>query len=354
MFSELLACIQCGTCVASCCVKSNLNVRKLIARFLSSGVFWDETIWNCTTCHLCQDRCPRGIPITDLIVKARSKVVESGSIPREIRVMLESVQKYGNPFNVSRQKRREWMRGLNLKFAEENEFEYLWFVGCSVVDDRIKEVVRKTYELLKIAGIDFAVLRDENCCGCDVKAVGEEGLFEYLMELNLEKFEEVKADRIIVNSPHCYHVFKNYYGLEVYHVTQVLLDAVESGRIRFRNLIEKTVTYHDPCYLGRYNGVYDEPRKLLEATQVDFVEMQRSRERSLCCGAGGGNIVRDVEFRPAFLRIDEALSINADVIAVACPYCLRMLEDAAKMKSARVEILDITEILYDAIREKTE
>ena len=348
------ACVQCGTCVASCCVKYSLNLRKLLAKYIGKrNPFWDEDLWNCTTCHVCQNRCPRGIPLTDLIIEARSKIIEAGRVPREIREMLESIQKFRNPFGVPKYKRKDWMKGLDLKYAEDEEFDYLWFIGCAVVDERFARVVRKTFELLKMAGIDFAVLKDEGCCGNDVKTVGEEGLFEVIRDENLRKFDEVGVKKIIVNSPHCYHAFRNYYGLEVYHISEILLRAVKEAKIRFKKLIEVTATYHDPCYLGRYNGIYEEPRELLKAVpDVKLVEMPRNRELSLCCGAGGGNVVRDLKFRPSTRRIEEAKSVGADVVVVSCPFCLMMLEDAAKVSNLGVKVVDLVEVVYSAVFEE--
>jgi len=350
-FSSLSSCMQCGTCVASCSVRYDLNLRKIISAFLGKGSrFWSEEIWNCTTCRICQDRCPRGIPLTELIIKARGDVVEEGKLPKEIRVMLESIQKFSNPFGVGRSVRNEWMKGLELKFAGKDSFDYLFFAGCAVVDGRIMEVARKAVELLKLAGVDFAVMKDEPCCGNDVKAVGEEGLFELLMEENKKLFEKYGVERVIVMSPHCYNAFKNYYGLEVKHISEILSEAVEEAKIRYSKVLELKVTYHDPCYLGRYNGIFDAPRDLIKSIPgIEFVEMQRSRNLSICCGGGGGNIVRDMRHRPSLWRIDEAELVAADVLAVSCPFCLMMLEDAAKVKKSEIEVMDIVELVYESV-----
>ncbi len=347
--ASLTACMQCAICSSSCSMRYTMNVRKLIARYISSGQFWGEELWNCTTCHLCQDRCPRGIPITDLIVEARSRVIESGRVPGDVRKMLESIQKFSNPFGVGKTKKREWHQG-KFRFADEGEFEYLFFAGCGVVDERVAEVARKAGELLEYAGIKFAILRDEGCCGNDVRAVGEEGLFEMLKEENKAVFDEYGVKKVVVISPHCYNTFKNDYGLEVYHISQILLKAIQDASLRFRKVVDARVAFHDSCYLGRYNGLYDEPREVIKAIPgVELVEMLRNRENSLCCGAGGGNIVRDVEFRPSIKRIEEVSMVAAEVLAVSCPFCLMMLEDAAKVKKADIRVVDIVELLYESV-----
>ncbi len=355
MVSSLSVCMQCGSCVASCSVRYDLNLRKLIATHIGRGdAFWSEELWNCTTCHVCQDRCPRGIPLTDLIVQARSEVIERGLVPREIREMLESVQKFANPFGVGKGSKSEWMRDLDLKVVDgsesEPEFEYLLFVGCGVVDSRVRDVAIKAARLLNAAGIDFAVLKDEPCCGNDVKAVGEEGLFEEVKKKNEALFEKYGVSKLIVLSPHCYNAFKNYYGFEVKHISEVLLDAVLDARLTFTEVIEVRVTYHDPCYLGRYNGIYDAPRDLLSAIPgIELVEMQRNRELALCCGAGGGNIVRDLKHRPSLVRVEEAALTAAEVLAVSCPFCLMMLEDAVKVKRVDMKVMDVLELVYESV-----
>lgn len=345
---SLSACMQCAVCSSSCSMRYSMNIRRLIAHYLSKKEFWSNELWNCTTCHVCQDRCPRGIAITDLIVEARSKVIESGKVPSDVREMLESVQKFANPFGVGKAKKRKW-HGNKFRFADECSFEYLYFAGCGVVDERAGEVARKIAELLEAAGINFAILKDEGCCGNDVRAVGEEGLFEMLKEENMAVFKEYGVEKLIVSSPHCYNAFKEY-GVEVYHVSEIFKRAIEDARLRFRKVVEQRVTYHDPCYLGRYNGVYDAPREVLKAIPgIELVEMPRNRENALCCGAGGGNIVRDVEFRPSLKRIDEAEMVAADILAVSCPFCLMMLEDAVKVKGSEIKVMDVAELLYESV-----
>jgi len=348
---SLSTCMQCALCSSSCSMRYNMNIRKLIAHYLGKrNEFWSDELWNCTTCHVCQDRCPRGIPITDLIIEARSRTIESGRVPSDVREMLESIQKFANPFGVGKAKKREWHRNM-FKFADDGDFEYLYFAGCGVVDERVGEVARKTAELLEAADVNFAILREEGCCGNDVKAVGEEGLFEMLREENMAVFEKYGVEKLIVSSPHCYNVFKNDYdGIKVYHVSEIFEKAIEDARLRFRSVLELRVTFHDSCYLGRYNGIYDSPREVLKAIPgIELVEMSRNRENALCCGAGGGNIVRDVEFRPSLMRVDEAEMTAADVLAVSCPFCLMMLEDAIKVKKVEIKVLDVAELLYEAV-----
>lgn len=348
---SLSACMQCAVCSSSCSMRGNMNIRRLIASYLSKKNFWSEELWNCTTCRICQERCPRGIPIADLIVQARSQVIEGGRIPAEVREMLESIRKFGNPFSVGRARKREWHRN-RFRFAEEGDrdFDFLFFVGCAVVDEEIAEVARKAGELMEVAGLNFAVLSEEECCGNDVKAIGEEGLFEFLKDKNISTFKNLGVKKLVTISPHCYNTFKNDYKIEVYHISEVLLRAVERADIRFKKVVEKRVAYHDSCYLGRYNGIYDVPRKLLKAIPgLELVEMPRNRENSLCCGAGAGNIVRNVEFRPSLKRIDEASIVAAEVVAVSCPFCRMMLSDAAKVKKADLAILDVVELLHESV-----
>lgn len=281
-------------------------------------------------------RCPRGIKLTEYITKAKKEVVERGFVPQEIKKFLENIQKFGNPFGFRKKK-------ILLERAQIDS-EYILFLGCSIVDERILEIARKALELLRSVGINFTVLEDESCCGNDVLAVGEEGLFEHLKDKNLRLFKERKVKKIITVSPHCYNAFKNHYGIETYHISEILAKAIEKAEIKFSKVVEKKVTYHDPCYLGRYNGVYDAPRKILEYIPgIKFFEMNRNRELSICCGGGAGNIVRDLK-NPAKMRVDEARSLGVEVLITSCPFCFMMLGSVSK-----IEVKDLVEIVYDSV-----
>ncbi|RLI75064.1 (Fe-S)-binding protein [Archaeoglobales archaeon] len=356
--SEILnSCIQCGTCVSSCCSKSTLNLRRILASFIGKRTpVWEfEQIWYCTTCHICQDRCPRGIGLTDAIVKAREEVIESGNVPPDIRDMLINIQKHRNPFGISKFKRDAWAKGLDIPTVKSNpDFEYLWYVGCAnSFDTRNKQIAAKTAQLFNEIGLNYAILgREEGCCGNDVKMVGEEGLFELLKQENFDVFEKYNVKKIVVLSPHCYHIFKNEYGLDVKLAIELIYEAIITGNLKFSKEIEKKVTFHDPCYLGRYNNIYDLPRELIKTIpMVELVEMQRIRERSFCCGGGGGNVVRDYpnSKRPNVIRVQEAKRTDADILAVACPFCMSMLEDAVKTLGLELEVKDVVELIWEAV-----
>lgn len=355
--SSLNSCIQCGTCVSSCCSKNTLNLRRILASYIGKRIpVWEfEQIWYCTTCHLCQDRCPRGITLTDAIVKAREELIENGNVPPDVRDMLISIQKHRNPFGISKFKRDEWTKGLDVPTVKSNpDFEYLWYVGCAnSFDTRNKQIAAKTAQLFNEIGLNYAILgREEGCCGNDVKMVGEEGLFELLKQENLDIFSKYNVKKIVVLSPHCYHVFKNEYGLNVKLAIELIYNAIITGDLKFSRGIEKKVTFHDPCYLGRYNNIYDLPRELIKTIpMVELVEMQRVRERSFCCGGGGGNVVRDYPDtkRPNIIRVQEANRTNADILAVTCPFCMSMLEDAVKTLGLEIEVKDIIELIWEAV-----
>ncbi len=316
-----------------------------------------DQIWFCTTCHLCQDRCPRGIPLTDEIVKARAELIETGNIPPDVRDMLLSIQKHRNPFGISKFKRDNWAKDLNVPNVKTNpNFEYLFYVGCAnSFDTRNKQIAAKTVQIFNEIGLNYAILgKEEGCCGNDVKMVGEEGLYEMLKEENIKIFEKYNVSKIIVLSPHCYHVFKNEYGLDVKLAIEIIYDAIMNGELKFKSGIEKKITFHDPCYLGRYNGIYDLPRELIKAIPlVEFIEMQRSKERSFCCGGGGGNAIRDYPNtnRPNVIRAKEAAKTGAEILAVACPFCMMMLEDGVKTAGIEMKVVDIIELIWQAIFE---
>ena len=266
----------------------------------------------------------------------------------------------GNPFNEERAKRAAWAEGLSVPTFSE-EMEILYFPGCyPSFDPRLKKVARATAEILKTAGVEFGILgAEENCCGESIRKTGDEELFKKLAKDNIKTWIDHGVKKILVTSPHCYHTFKNEYpqfmvNFEVIHITQFLFQLIREGRLKLSQGFEKKVTFHDPCYLGRHNGIYEEPREVLKAVPgLELTEMADSHRRSLCCGGGGGRIWMETVMGERFsdLRIDQALETGATVLATSCPYCITNFEDSRINldKEEAIEIKDITEIIREAL-----
>ncbi|MEM4472611.1 MAG: heterodisulfide reductase-related iron-sulfur binding cluster [Archaeoglobaceae archaeon] len=317
-----------------------------------------HAVWACTTCRACMEMCPVYIEQMDIIVEMRRGIIESGEAPPDIRDLLTNIQKQKNPWGEAKFKRDQWMKKAEIpvKLAKDGEFEWLWFVGCAhSFDNRNIPITAKLAKILSDIGVNYAVLgREEGCCGNEVRRVGEEGLFQLLKEENIAQFEKYGVKKIIATSPHCYNTLKNEYeGYDVKFVLEVIYEAIKSGKLKLRKEIKKKVTFHDPCYLGRYNGIYELPREILKAIPgIELVEMPRNRNRSFCCGAGGGNLVREYpgEYRPNNLRAKEAADTGAEILAVACPFCMIMLEDGVKSEKLedRIKVLDIIELVYES------
>jgi Fe-S oxidoreductase len=359
---KLLECIHCGICTGSCPVarKANLNVRKYMREIATSGkltVHSQNELWSCTTCATCGIRCPKEILPYDFLIDIRSLVVEEGQVATTIRDALESVFKNGNPWGRIRSKRSEWAQGLNIKHASQS-VETLYFVGCTpAYDPRIQEVAKSLVKCFQKAGVNFGTLGDEeNCCGNEVYGMGEKGLFEFLVEENMKIFNKYNVKQVVTSCPHSYHSFKNRYAqtsFEVLHHTQLLADLISKGKLAFSKELKNTVIYHDPCFLGKQNGIYDEPRKVIESIPgAKLVEFERSKERSLCCEGGGGRMWIDIPGeRLAENRIKDAAEAGAEVVATACPFCLLTFEDAVKTTGleGKIQIKDVAELLAQAI-----
>jgi Fe-S oxidoreductase len=363
---DLLGCIQCGRCSAGCplSLSSPLNVRRIIYEALVRDKIdikeWPE-IWDCTTCTTCTLRCPKGLDPAMILIGMRRVLTEGGRVKPTVRDALESTFKFGNPWGRGKAKRSEWAQGLNVKdLTEGGEAEILYFVGCTpAYDDRVQAVAQAMVKVFEKAGVDFGTLGNEEiCCGSEMRRLGEEGLFEFLVEDNLELFKQHDIKRMVTTSPHCYNSFKNEYeglDVEVQHYTQFLADLIEQGKLAFSKEVNRVVTYHDPCFLGKQNQVYDEPRAILQSIPgLQFVEFDRSRERSLCCEGGGGRMWVEASSggeRLAEVRVKDALELGAEVIATACPFCMLTLEDAVKTTGAEeaIEVLDIVELVAQAM-----
>ena len=342
---ELFGCIQCGKCTGGCPVarKTVLNIRSLIYHMVVEpevDVNAHPELWDCTCCFTCVERCPKDVRPAELIIGLRGQLVESGRIPETIGAALMGVFRQGNPTGIAREDRAAWVNGTSVKAAQEG-CELLYFVCCAASYDlRVQPVARALVKAFQVAGLDFGTLgTEESCCGNEVRRMGEVGLFEMLVEENSELIRSVGASRLVTTSPHCFNTFKNEYaleGIEVLHYTQLIAELIEQGRLEFSNAVKKTVTYHDPCFLGKQNHIFDEPRAILKAIPgVELVEMDRSRERSLCCEGGGGRMWAEgtnLEERLAFQRVQEAADTGAEILAVACPFCLLTLEDAVKVQ----------------------
>lgn len=359
-------CYQCGICDVVCPWNRvrPFSMRRIV-RQATFGLteIEDEDIWRCTTCGTCPQACPRGVNQIEAGVSLRRIATEYGVFPDSVKPVITvsgSLQADGNPFNMERAKRAEWADGLPVKpFAEG--MELLYFPGCYLsYDPRMKKVAAATANILDMAGVDFGILGPkEVCCGESIRKTGNEDLFKSLARENIKTFIDHGVKKILVSSPHCYHTFKNEYpefnaSFEILHISELLNELMEEGRLKPAKGYEKKITYHDPCYLGRHNGVFDAPRNVLQGVPgAELTEMEASRETSFCCGGGGGRIWMETPKGERFsdLRMQQAIDVGAEVLVTACPYCITNFTDSALSleEGQAMEVKDITEVVQEVI-----
>lgn len=321
----------------------------------------DETgMWECTTCNTCSLRCPKQVEPARLLVDMRSQVVESGRMHPNIQAVLEGTYLQGNPWSRAREKRYQWAADTGLKVLSPGDSaDILLYVCCtSCYDPRCQQAARSLVSVLQRAQVDFGVLgNEESCCCSEQLRMGETGMFEELSKSNLELIQQRHFDRIVTVSPHCFNALKSDYPdlrVPVLHYTQLIAELLETGRLEIPRKVDFTVTYHDPCYLGRQNRVYDEPRTILARLAGDrFIELDRRRETSLCCEGGGGRMWTEStgEGRLAETRVRDAIALGAAVIVSACPFCLLTLEDAVKTTNSeeKLRVRDLAELVAEAL-----
>ena len=359
-------CYQCGKCDTVCPWNRvrKFSMRKLIreATFGLTEIEHEE-IWRCTTCGKCPQKCPRGVSQIEDMVALRRIATGYGVFPapiKPVRAITANLTSQGNPFGEERAKRAEWAEGLNVKTFAEG-MEILYFPCCYLsYDPRLKKVAQATAKVLSKAGVDFGILgAKENCCGESIRKTGNEDLFKHLARENIKTWVDNGVKKILVSSPHCYHTFKNEYpqfgaNFEVVHISQYLSQLISQGRLKVSKEYQNKVTYHDPCYLGRHNGVYDEPRGVLKQIPgLELNEMPESREESLCCGMGGGRIWFETPKAERFsnLRLEQAVGIGAGEFVTSCPYCITNFEDTrlALNYDEVIQVKDITEVLQEVL-----
>ena len=366
---DLHTCTQCGRCDRVCPalatgkplspqqltvdLRNHLNEPSDIA--LLGGVIEDETLWACTTCGACESACPVMIEYVDKVIDLRRGLVLSEDrYPKEFEPAFKSLETQSNPWGFPKNSRSDWAtKDLDVPIWDKaNPTEYLYFVGCNgSYDTRGKKISIAVVEALKQAGVSFSILgNDEGCTGDPARRAGNEYLFDMLANKNVETFQQKGIQKVITHCPHCLNSLKNEYPefgahLEVIHHSEILEMLIADGKISLGDKTDANVVVHDSCYLGRHNGVYDAPRKVLEAQNVH--EVEQSREKGTCCGAGGARFLleENTGARMSHHRLDELMVTNPDTIAVSCPYCVLMLEDAVKAKGLKVEVKDIGEMI---------
>ncbi len=413
-FQQLVAfdaCTHCGRCVAACpAVRAGepLDPRAFVTanksavpvrRGMSPHRFDDKT-WHCTTCRACADVCPVHVPVPEAFIRLRATLIDEGTrVPPRLSQALDRLYRYQNPWEASKRRRTRWAKGLEVPLVSRTgrEVDFCYFVGCTTsLEPRAAKMARAFVQLLAVAGQPFVTLgRKEPCCGDIARVAGEQALSEEQMTASVALLETHGIDNLVTTSPHCYHTIRHGFpavsrsrpengasssatggqdreeagsngptgGKEtgtppaangpsrVRHYTEVLQELLEAGRIAIDTPQPRTVTFHDPCYLGRYNGLYDAPRRVIDAIPgIRRVEMAHHGPDSLCCGGGGARVwVGDLEAEVKLpeLRVQEALASGADTLCTACPLCLLMLEDACKSAGAtdRLVVMDVAELL---------
>jgi Fe-S oxidoreductase len=322
-------------------------------------------LWQCTTCGACMEACPVFIEQMPKIVDMRRfLVMEEADFPNTMSDAVTSMETRGHPFKGTQATRVDWTEGMDLQtLAEANDAEVLFWVGCGgALIERNQKTVRATAQLLQQAGVKFSILgREEKCTGDPARRIGNEFLFEMLAKENAEKLNNYGVKQIVTSCPHCFNTFKNEYpqfggSYEVFHHSEYLAKLIEEGKLRPSVASDKKITFHDPCYLGRHNGVYDAPRKLVQlSSRHQPVEPERRREKGFCCGGGGGMsfVEEPKDKRVNQERAKELLATGADVVAVGCPFCMTMLEDGinARKGDRDVRVMDVAELLWQSVQD---
>ncbi len=364
-------CLQCGSCSGVCPFGYLMDFPpgRMIA-WLRADIFEEvtetDTIWMCVSCYACSQICPKNIPITaGLMTRVKEELLLAGNIPSELQAALENSQRYGNPLGESPRKRSVWTTGIDpaipILGRDRRPVDVLWFVGdYPSYHPRIQTTTKALAKILNKLGIDYGILGpEEQSDGDSQRLAGERGLFEMLAEKNGRAFSKYQFKEIITTDPHAYNALKNEYpalgiNYPVRHYTEFLVDYLEQIKPLLTQEINATVTYHDPCYLGRANEIFDAPRQLLNAIPgIKFVEMAHNKNSSLCCGGGGGGMWLDgfqwekAHVRLSEWRVREAVDAGANILAVACPYEPPRFDDAAKMikEAEQLTVNDITELL---------
>lgn len=328
---------------------------------LDSNVFW-----SCTTCRACVEACPVGINhVEHIIENRRNMALMRGEIPTEAQSSLRKIETQGNPFGP-REERSKWLDGELVKIVKPGDsVEYLYWVGCvSAFDKRKQKIAKSLVKIMKAADLDFGILGNAECCtGDPARRLGEENLFQSSAKTNIETLKAVKFKYLVANCPHCFNNIKNEYPqfgdisegreIKIIHHSQLINTLINSGKIKV-NQEKDSYTFHDPCYLGRYNDEYEAPRNALKASSLKVVEMEQSKNKGLCCGAGGGHFWMDLKIgtRVNSVRTDQAAETGASKIATACPMCLQMMEDGVKLtnREDKLEVKDIAEVVAANLR----
>ncbi|MGB5845445.1 MAG: heterodisulfide reductase-related iron-sulfur binding cluster [Anaerolineales bacterium] len=329
---------------------------------LSEFAISPEAIWACTACGACVDICPVGNePMRDILEIRRALVLMENNFPEQLQTAFRGMERTMNPWNISQNERLQWAEGLDVPTIEHNpDADLLWWVGCApATDARAQKTARAFAEILNTAGVNYAVLGEqEQCTGDSARRAGNEFLFNEMAMANVELLNEVAPKRIVTTCPHCLHTISNEYpafggNYHVIHHSQLINELIEEGRLNLEPAENQTLVFHDPCYLGRQNDIFNEPRQVLARTQSNILELSRSGRKSFCCGAGGAQMWKEEAEgmgRVSAERFREAQKTNADLLAVGCPFCMVMLNDAKNESDSDMEILDIAEIVVQATR----
>jgi Fe-S oxidoreductase/nitrate reductase gamma subunit len=339
----------------------------LLQKHLIDNYISEDELWSCTTCMACIQECPVQIEHIDSIVDMRRYLVLNESrFPKELQATFQNLERNYTPWGFSHSTRADWAEGLDIpRIADKKDAEILFWVGCAgAYDARYRKVSQAFSKIMKAAGINFAILgTEEKCNGDPARRAGNEYLAQMLITENVATLNSYNVKKIVTTCPHCFNIFKNEYpqfgcNPEVVHHTDFIMNLIDTGKLKLSKEQKARITYHDSCYLGRYNQVYDQPRKILNAIPgMEVMEMERSRDKGLCCGAGGARMFMEetIGKRINMERTEEALALRPDIIGTACPFCMTMMTDGVKAKEASesVQVKDIAEIVWEAMEAST-